>query len=249
MKIFQQYYPANRLRESLSRTLTTALICLCFTVAKASTDTVPASYDDCLLEINYEMKGTVSEFGGLSKIDWDSVWKFEYIMPELAFPVYGDKAREGLIAIITKSMALRRLREDPERLYDIEVDMSIKTRKPIKTENPIIDSSNMVLYEVEVSAEFPGGEKGWVKYIQKEIEKHIDELSDCRDCAGTCSIKFIVDIDGTVRDAIPENMFGSKLAEFAVNAIMNGPKWKPAYQNGKPVKAYKRQNITINVPN
>lgn len=226
-----------------------ALMCLCCGIAQASNDTVPSSYDDCLLEINYEMKGTVSEYGGLSKIDWDSVWKFEYIIPELAFPVYGDKAREGLIAIITKSMAMRRLREDPERLYDIEVDMSIKTRTPPKVEKPITDSSNIVLYEVEIGAEFPGGEKGWVKYIQKEIEKHIDEFSDCRDCAGTCSIKFIVDIDGTVRDAIPENMFGSKLAEFAVNAIMNGPKWKPAYQNGKPVKAYKRQNITINVPN
>ncbi len=60
MKTLPQYGPANPIWERLTRSLMTALICLCFIVAKASTDTVPSSYGDCLLEINYEMKGTVN---------------------------------------------------------------------------------------------------------------------------------------------------------------------------------------------
>jgi protein TonB len=38
---------------------------------------------------------------------------------------------------------------------------------------------------------------------------------------------------------------GTKLSEVAVNAIRRGPKWKPAVQNGRNVKAYRRQPVTF----
>jgi hypothetical protein len=37
----------------------------------------------------------------------------------------------------------------------------------------------------------------------------------------------------------------SKLAEIAIASIKRGPKWKPAIQNGRNVKAYRRQPITF----
>jgi protein TonB len=45
-----------------------------------------------------------------------------------------------------------------------------------------------------------------------------------------------------VASCLPPN---SKLAEIAVNAIKKGPKWKPAVQNGRNVKAYRRQPVTF----
>ena len=45
-----------------------------------------------------------------------------------------------------------------------------------------------------------------------------------------------------VGNCLPPN---SKLAEIAVNAIRKGPKWKPAVQNGRNVKAYRRQPVTF----
>jgi protein TonB len=38
---------------------------------------------------------------------------------------------------------------------------------------------------------------------------------------------------------------GTKLADIAVNAIRKGPKWKSAVQNGRNVKAYRRQPVTF----
>jgi protein TonB len=43
-------------------------------------------------------------------------------------------------------------------------------------------------------------------------------------------------------------MKGTKLAEVAVNAIRNGPKWIPAQQNGRQVNAYRLQPVTLQNP-
>jgi hypothetical protein len=105
-----------------------------------------------------------------------------------------------------------------------------------------------------IDAEFPGGVSGWIRYINREIERNIDELqADGR--SGTVVVRFIVDKEGGVSEvrALPcsEARVGnclppnSKLAEIAVNAIKKGPKWKPAVQNGRNVKAYRRQPVSF----
>ena len=42
-------------------------------------------------------------------------------------------------------------------------------------------------------------------------------------------------------------MKGSVLARIVVDAIVNGPKWIPAQQNGRLVKAYKEQPVTFTI--
>lgn len=73
--------------------------------------------------------------------------------------------------------------------------------------------------------------------------------------SGTVVVLFIVDKEGAVSDvrALPCSEAGvtsclgpgTKLAEVAVSAIKKGPKWKPAVQNGRNVKAYRRQPVTF----
>jgi len=68
-------------------------------------------------------------------------------------------------------------------------------------------------------------------------------------------VLFIVDKEGAVSEvrALPCSEAGvasclgpgTKLAEVAVSAIKKGPKWKPAVQNGRNVKAYRRQPVTF----
>ena len=121
-------------------------------------------------------------------------------------------------------------------------------------EAPKQDDEDKVFQKVEIDAEFPGGSGGWTKYVTREIERNIDELQD-EGKSGTVVILFIVDKEGGVSEvkAIPcgeagvANCLGSgtKLAEIAVNAIRKGPKWKPAVQNGRNVKAYRRQPVTF----
>ncbi len=123
-------------------------------------------------------------------------------------------------------------------------------------EAPKEDDSDKVFQKVEIDAEFPGGTSGWTRYVTREIERNIDELQD-DGRSGTVVVLFIVDKEGAVSEvrALPCAEAGvgnclppnSKLAEIAVNAIRKGPKWKPAIQNGRQVKAYRRQPVTFQV--
>jgi len=121
-------------------------------------------------------------------------------------------------------------------------------------EAPKADDEDKVFQKVEIDAEFPGGTQAWFKYVTREIERNIDELQDDGK-SGTVVVLFIVDKEGAVSDvrAMPCSEAGvakclgagTKLAEVAVNAIRKGPKWKPAVQNGRNVKAYRRQPVTF----
>lgn len=121
-------------------------------------------------------------------------------------------------------------------------------------EAPKVEDEDKVFQKVEIDAEFPGGTGAWTKYVTREIERNMDELTEDGK-SGTVVVLFIVDKEGAVSEvrALPcgeagvANCVGpgSKLAEVAVAAIKKGPKWKPAVQNGKNVKAYRRQPVTF----
>ena len=98
--------------------------------------------------------------------------------------------------------------------------------------------------KVEVDAQFPGGDAAWIAYVTKAMNTHIDELQE-EGKSGTVELQFIVDKDGVVSDVEALTMQGTKLAEIAVNALRRGPHWKPAQQNGRFVKAYRKQKVTF----
>lgn len=111
---------------------------------------------------------------------------------------------------------------------------------------PVEDDNDKVFQKVEIEAKFPGGDKAWSKYISREINRYIDELQDAGK-AGTCVVQFIVDREGNISEVEALTMKGTKLAEICVNAIKRGPKWTPAEQNGRKVKAYRKQPVTFQI--
>lgn len=111
---------------------------------------------------------------------------------------------------------------------------------------PKADDEDKVFQKVEIEAKFPGGEGAWTKYISREINRYIDELQEAGK-AGTCLVQFIVDKEGNISDVEALTMKGTKLAEICENAIKKGPKWVPAEQNGRKVKAYRKQPVTFQI--
>lgn len=109
---------------------------------------------------------------------------------------------------------------------------------------PKEDEDPPIFLTVQIQAKFPGGDEAWRKYISREIERYMDELQE-EGKAGSCTVQFVVDKDGTISEVEALTMKGSKLAEIAVNAIRKGPKWSPAENNGKKVKAYRKQPVTF----
>jgi protein TonB len=109
------------------------------------------------------------------------------------------------------------------------------------------EDDNTVFTKVEVEAQFPGGEAKWNQFVQREVERHIDDLVEDGQ-AGTCEVQFIVDKEGNVSNVEALTMKGTVLARIATDAIRRGPKWIPAIQNGRQVKAWRRQKITFRLP-
>ncbi len=108
------------------------------------------------------------------------------------------------------------------------------------------EDEDKVFTKVEIEASFPGGEGAWRNYVSKAINNNIDELTEAGE-SGQCRVRFIVDKEGNVSDVEAITMKGTKLAEVAVNAIRKGPKWKPAQQNGRFVKAFREQPIQFKI--
>ena len=108
------------------------------------------------------------------------------------------------------------------------------------------EDEDKVFTKVEIEAGFPGGDAAWNRYVTKEITNHIDELTEAAE-SGTVRIRFIVDKEGNVSDVEALNMKNSKLAEIAKAAIRKGPRWTPAQQNGRMVKAYREQPVTFTI--
>ena len=167
---------------------------------------------------------------------------------------------------LTKPVIVKKIEVPPPDVHQIEVSqIDVKTvagpnpdpgivnpptdiigttviAKPVKKE-----SDNSAFIPVEVEAKFPGGDGAWQKYIQKAIQRELDEFTDAD--YGTCVVKFMVDINGNVSKVQATTMQGSKLAEIAVSTISKGPKWIPAMQNGRYVTAYRLQPVTLLNPN
>lgn len=107
-----------------------------------------------------------------------------------------------------------------------------------------VDSlADKVIDKVEIEALFPGGEAAWNAYITKAFMT--TDVKFRNNDQGICRVRFIVDSHGNISDVEALTMKKSRLAKFAVEVISAGPKWKPAQQNGRFVKAYREQPITL----
>lgn len=139
---------------------------------------------------------------------------------------YGDRAKNGVVVF---------------------EDAVISNEKPAYPQpSGKASSEDKIFTATEISSQFPGGSSAWVTYISQKIRDSINSFTKAD--YGTCILRFIVDKDGSVRDVTATTMKGTRLAEVAINAIQNGPKWAPALQNGRKVASYRLQPVTLTEP-
>jgi protein TonB len=97
---------------------------------------------------------------------------------------------------------------------------------------------------IEVEASFPGGPQAWARFLTKNF-RYPEGAIDVG-IAGTVVVQFIVDKDGNVSEV--EAISGPEtggLREEAVRVIKKSGKWIPALQNGRYVRAIRRQPVTF----
>jgi protein TonB len=89
---------------------------------------------------------------------------------------------------------------------------------------------------VEQMPEFPGGDKGLIKFLQKNI-KYPKRDRDL-DIQGKVIIRFVVNENGKVTDVCVLRSAEHDLDEEALRVVKQMPKFKPGKQQGRAVKVY-----------
>lgn len=102
-----------------------------------------------------------------------------------------------------------------------------------------------ILESPDEKAEFPGGLEAWTRYLRRMLRVPEDlEAGDRK----TVRVKFVVNADGEVTDAIITLSGGKEFDKEVLRVIGRMPKWKPGKQRGKPVASYFTQPVTFTVP-
>ena len=97
---------------------------------------------------------------------------------------------------------------------------------------------------VHVEASFDGN---WQKFLLKNLNPQTPIDNEAPSGNYTVLIQFVVDIDGTVSDIKALTNLGYGLEQEAIRVLKKAAKWKPAIQDGRQVKAYRKQAITFQV--
>ena len=105
---------------------------------------------------------------------------------------------------------------------------------------------------VEYEASFPGEESAWEKYLSNNFRKNevlCQMNSNDTAYTQTASIIFMIDRDGSIIDVKCDNKDSINIAlqKEAIRLITEAPKWKPGQRNGRNVRAYRREKISITV--
>lgn len=96
----------------------------------------------------------------------------------------------------------------------------------------------------EIETSFPGGAAAWNRFMKQAMERNLDKITDAHN-SGTCRIKFSIDKDGSICDVEAVTMKGTVFAKLMVEEVKKSPKWIPAKQYGRNVKAFREQPVSF----
>lgn len=114
---------------------------------------------------------------------------------------------------------------------------------PVKPED---NDDNTIFRKVEIESSYKGGPAAWQRFLLKNFRTPQATEEESGDA--TVVVRFIVDKEGNVSDV--EAISGPPaLQKEAVRVVRLSGKWEPAIQNGRKVKSYKMQPITVHWEN
>ncbi|HMO62748.1 MAG TPA: energy transducer TonB [Ferruginibacter sp.] len=106
-------------------------------------------------------------------------------------------------------------------------------------------TKQIVFNKVEVEASYPGGTAAWSNFLQKKLKSSTSSDNDAPAGLYRIIVRFIVDKTGAISYISPETKFGYGMEEEVIRVIKLSGQWTPAYQNGRPVNAYRRQPVSF----
>ena len=181
-------------------------------------------------------------------LDQDAVFSFynpaDTGMLNLKSPI-GDNAAEMSFVFSKKDLVegdneIKISVNEKDNQNDLAItDLKLYLRSPLNSDNVI----------VEKQAEFPGGQKGWVRYLENNLDRDLPVRQGAPVGKYTVIVSFWVDEEGNITNVKAENNPGYGTMEEAIRVLKNGPKWVPATQNGKNIVYRQRQALVFMISN
>jgi periplasmic protein TonB len=147
---------------------------------------------------------------------------------------------------------------EQEELKDTKIDVvSQEGEKDLGIVPEVIDQGKQVIEEkkeedenkifdkVEIDAQFPGGNAKWHQYLERNCNAQVAADNGAPEGTYTTIVQFVVDKEGNISDVKALTSHGYGMEQEAMRVIQKGPRWVPAIQNGRQVKAYRKQPITF----
>lgn len=185
--------------------------------------TSPETDSLVLVVIDGEIAGNLKEIGKNINmlVDPDRIGRVSVLKGDSAIARYGPKGGHGVIEILTKNSLAE------------------------KAVNSKGDTVEVIFQRVETEASFPGGTTAWREYLVRKLNADIPMQQYAPPGNYTVYVEFIVDRDGSISQIRPLSQHGYGMEEELIRVIRNGPAWVPAQQNGRKVKAFRRQPVTF----
>lgn len=201
-------------------------------------DTVPAKTVKNIGQALVVLDGNI--IGTMPSINLDSlvgtpasIKSMTVLKGSSAISKYGTRGKNGVIEIITKNQAKSDNDDQPIN--------GLAKQDPSQTSN----ESTIVFETAETAPSFPGGQKAWIDHLVKSgiANTPVDHGAPVGNYKVV--VQFIVEKDGTLSSIKPLTKLGYGMEDSVIKLLSQGPKWIPAIQNGKLVRAYVRQPVTF----
>ncbi len=127
----------------------------------------------------------------------------------------------------------------------VRFPMNFADKKAEVLSNPeaIRKNKNLVDATTETPPQFEGGVKGLAEFIKNNFR----EPNVPYNLKGKILTSFVVDVDGSIVDIIVLKDLGFGTKEEAIRVLKSFPKWKPATQNGTPIRVVYSLPISIDI--
>jgi len=100
----------------------------------------------------------------------------------------------------------------------------------------IIQENDSVFTSVDTKAEFTGGEKAMMTFLNQNINYPIQAVEQC--IQGKVFVKFIIEKDGSISNIEVDKSAHKTLDDESVRLVKLMPKWQPAKNKEEVVRSY-----------
>jgi hypothetical protein len=149
------------------------------------------------------------------------IGEYENNLKEKTWNIYNDTGKVILQYKYVKDVLMETIDPDTLKVAEIKTDSIDKTEK---------------------EASFGKRENDWMKYLLKNLNANV-ALNSVK--GGEVRVMYVIDTIGKCTNVMLRKSVEFVLDEEAKRIIYSSPLWKPAYQKGRTVKAYRIQPITF----